>query len=451
MRMQKKIGIVLCAMLVGYLGACSAAFGVEKPTTTQKTCVTGECHADYGEKTHVHGPVGLGNCQACHTEDSAAEHTYSFAREGKDLCEYCHLDQAAKKHVHEPLKDGNCLDCHDPHSSDSEFLVKADSVAELCETCHQVTANMKFLHGPTAVGQCSICHSPHSSDYPRLLTMSMSELCVSCHIVTKDELEKFEFVHEPVKGDCVGCHDPHGAGNAKMVKDFAPFLCYKCHKDIQKVAENSEYQHSIVSDFDGCNHCHTPHASTVPFLLKEDSASLCMSCHDKPQGISQDEVLPAFTDELKDKKYLHGPVADKDCSGCHTAHGSKYFKLLAKEYPPVFYAPFDEKNYELCFGCHPKTLVEVEKTEDLTDFRNGDLNLHYTHVHKERRGRTCRACHETHASNLPKHIRKSVPYGAWELPVGFSKTSTGGSCKSGCHVVKQYDRENAVDNSDSSS
>ena len=136
-----------------------------------------------------------------------------------------------------------------------------------------------------------------------------------------------------------------------MVKDLVPFLCYTCHKDIQKIAENSMYQHSIVGDIDGCMHCHTPHASTVKFLLEKDAKSLCLTCHDKPQDLGQDEVLPAFTAELEGKEFLHGPVAENDCSGCHSTHGSEYFHLLAKEYPSQFYAPFRKENYELCFGC----------------------------------------------------------------------------------------------------
>jgi predicted CXXCH cytochrome family protein len=261
----------------------------------------------------------------------------------------------------------------------------------------------------------------------------------------KDELETYDVVHEPVKNDCIGCHDPHGAGNTKMVKDLAPFLCYTCHKDIQKIAENSMYQHSIVGDIDGCMHCHTPHASTVKFLLKKDAKSLCLTCHDKPHDLGQNKVLPAFTDELEGKKFLHGPVAENDCSGCHVTHGSEYFRLLAKEYPSQFYAPFRKENYELCFGCHSENLVLTKETSDLTDFRNGDLNLHYLHVNKERRGRTCRSCHATHASNLPKHIRKSVPFGTWSLPVGFTKQQTGGSCSPGCHLPKDYDRKDPVD------
>jgi len=435
---DKSVIVLICVLI-------SNGLAVEKPTSPQKTCVTEECHADYSKKAYVHGPVGLGDCKACHEPLKPEEHAYQFVRKDGDLCEYCHLEQTTKKNIHEPLKTGDCMQCHDPHSSDNKFLITEKTIASLCDNCHNITEGFQFLHGPTAVGECTVCHESHSSDHKGLLVSEHAQLCYSCHVITQNELKKFEFIHEPVKNDCVGCHNPHGASNSKMIKNFAPYLCYTCHKDIQNVAENSMYQHSVVADIDGCMYCHTPHASTVKFLLKNDAMSLCMTCHDKPQQISKDEVLPAFTKELEGKKFLHGPVAQSDCSGCHITHGSKYFKLLAKKHPPIFYAPFSEENYELCFSCHAKTLVLTAKTEDLTDFRNGDLNLHFLHVNKERRGRTCRACHQTHASNLPKHIRESVPYGMWELPVGFTKTETGGGCISGCHLPKDYDRKKPVD------
>lgn len=422
----------------------STALAAEKPTTPQQTCVTEECHADYGKKTYVHGPVSLGDCKACHKSLNPQEHTFEFDRKGPDLCEYCHLDQTTRKNVHEPLKTGECTQCHDPHSSDNKFLLPEKTVAALCDNCHKVTEGRAFLHGPTAVGECTVCHQSHSSDFPRLLVSDPAQLCFSCHVVTQNELKKYEFIHEPAKNDCIGCHDPHGGSDSKLTRNLAPLLCYTCHKDIQKIAESSTYQHSIVRDISGCLKCHTPHASTVKFLLKKDAASLCMACHDKPVAISKDEVLPAFTDQIKDKKFLHGPVAQSDCSGCHVTHGSEHFRLLAKEYPPQFYAPFSKENYALCFSCHPESVVLTRETSDLTDFRNGTLNLHYVHVNKLERGRTCRSCHATHASNLPKHIRESVPYGVWNLPIQFEKTQTGGGCRPGCHLPYPYDRQSPV-------
>jgi predicted CXXCH cytochrome family protein len=303
---------------------------------------------------------------------------------------------------------------------------------------------MKFLHGPVAAGECSVCHDSHGSDYKNLLTIDPNELCFSCHEVTKNELEKFEFVHEPMEGQCDGCHDVHGANDAMMLIDKMPKLCYSCHEDIKKMVETAKYKHSVVTEEDGCMHCHTPHASTVKYGLKAAPIELCMTCHDKPVVISKDEVLGAFTAEIENKKFLHGPIAEKDCEGCHISHGSDHFRLLTKDYPPQFYSPFSEENYELCFSCHSESMVLTKETSDLTDFRNGDLNLHFLHVNKERRGRTCRACHETHASNLPWHIRKSVPYGWWDLPIQFEKTETGGGCKPGCHLPSAYDRQTPV-------
>ncbi|MHC4707413.1 MAG: hypothetical protein ACYS8I_10055 [Planctomycetota bacterium] len=55
---SKKLGYRLVVLLVCVLACSSRA--VEKPTSPQKTCVTEECHADYGKEAHVHAPVGLG-------------------------------------------------------------------------------------------------------------------------------------------------------------------------------------------------------------------------------------------------------------------------------------------------------------------------------------------------------------------------------------------------------
>jgi len=423
----------------------ASVYAVEKPTTKTETCITAECHGERGKKAFVHGPISLGDCKSCHELQDAATHSFSLAREGKDLCEFCHLDQSGKLYMHEPLTKGDCLQCHESHESDNKALLLKESVAKSCEECHQVTENMTHLHGPTAVGECSVCHNAHGSDYEKLLTREPDKLCAACHEITMEEIEKFEFVHEPVRDNCVGCHNPHGANNWKMLNAEAPDMCFPCHEEIQQTAKDSKHQHNVVSEPGGCLKCHTPHASTVRFLLASEPTTLCMTCHDKPLAIAKDKVLPAFTDQLKDKQFLHGPIKDNDCSGCHLTHGSDHFRILAKEYPEIFYAPFDETKYDLCFGCHEKTLVWTAETEDLTDFRNGKQNLHFLHVNKARRGRTCRACHATHASNMPKHIRATVPYGVWDLPINFSKTETGGSCSPGCHIVKDYDRQTAVD------
>ncbi len=429
--------------LVLVLGGIS--FAVDKPTSLQESCVTSECHTTYKEKTHLHGPMELDDCKACHKPVEPAKHTWKLLHSVTDLCQSCHLEVATMTNVHGPLMTGDCLQCHDPHSSDNKSFLHKQTVAEQCAECHDTTAHMEFLHGPVAVGECTICHDSHSSNYKGLLKVEPKELCFSCHTMTAEELKQYEYIHEPAKGECVGCHDPHGAANAQMIKDDSSQLCFSCHEEIREIAETAKVKHNMITAEGGCLKCHTPHASTVKKLLKSDPETLCLSCHDKPQKISETETLAPFTKELKDKKFLHGPVADKDCNGCHQAHGSDHFRLLIKDYPAQFYAPYSVEKYDLCFSCHPNALAQTDRTVDLTEFRNGSLNLHYLHVNKDTRGRTCRACHQTHASNLPKHVRQTVPYGMWELPVQFDKTETGGVCTPGCHVVKEYDRKNPVD------
>ena len=76
----------------------------------------------------------------------------------------------------------------------------------------------------------------------------------------------------------------------------------------------------------------------------------------------------------------------------------------------------------------------------VTGFRNGEENLHFKHVNKIDKGRTCRACHDFHASPNPKHIKTQTKFGNWEFKLNYQKTETGGSCWPGCHVQRKYDR-----------
>lgn len=431
-------------VLLIVISLISYAFSVEKPQTETDSCITEECHVEHTSKPVIHDPVSEGSCEACHESDNVKEHTFKLTDEEPGICFQCH-DELTKKYVHGALKDGKCSQCHETHSSENKFRLHAKRVGDMCSECHEVAENATHVHGPTSVGECTLCHEAHESDYENRLTMGPDQLCVFCHVTTKEELEELEFVHEAVRENCVDCHDPHGANNWKMLKAETPDMCFPCHEEILAKAWGSLQPHNVVFEQGGCLKCHTPHASSVRYLLNSVPTTLCMTCHEKPQTVTVNKVMPAFID-LKDKRYLHGPVKDEDCSGCHMTHGSDNFRMLAREYPSGFYTSFDETKYELCFGCHEKTLVQTSTTDDLTDFRNGNQNLHFLHVNKERRGRTCRACHQTHASNHPKHIRTSVPYGGWkDLPINFSKTETGGFCDPGCHLAKRYDRQTAVD------
>jgi predicted CXXCH cytochrome family protein len=220
-------------------------------------------------------------------------------------------------------------------------------------------------------------------------------------------------------------------------------LCGECHDDIVDTAETSAVDHAPSVTGDECLNCHSPHASGNPGILLEPQRDLCLTCHDKAVK-SGDSTLMDMKSWLMENEEWHQPIREDDCAGCHQPHGSANFRLLVEPFPSTFYARFDVALYGLCFSCHEEAKVTVERTRTLTAFRDGNRNLHSLHVNKEKRGRTCRACHDLHASPNPLHIRQEVPYGKWLMPINFQKNETGGSCHPGCHEIKSYDR-NAKD------
>ncbi|MDH4322158.1 MAG: cytochrome c3 family protein, partial [Desulfobulbaceae bacterium] len=144
---------------------------------------------------------------------------------------------------------------------------------------------------------------------------------------------------------------------------------------------------------------------------------------------------------VAESKHRHGPTKTGDCTSCHKVHGSEFAKLLVRYFPGNFYSEYNPDQYNLCFGCHNKDIAKKKFTTTLTNFRDGEYNLHYFHVNMKK-GRTCIACHAPHASNQNKHVRYEVPFGDWSYPINFTIRPTGGTCIVGCHAPKTYDRQN---------
>lgn len=412
------------------------------------SCVTSDCHAALGERSHLHWPdfEKPGQCQECHLPDGN-RHEFDSDETGK-ACLRCHEDLSeritAAKNTHEALEDG-CLECHDPHGAEVENLLLRigddEDLKPLCFECHEdVILGGEYRHGPADLGACTMCHDPHASSEDSLLLAEGIELCAGCHEEITEGIEGATYVHDPAEDDCVDCHDPHSGPAPLMLPAVGRQLCNECHDDIVEAAENAEVDHSPVLEGDECLRCHSPHASNSSPILREPQRDLCLSCHDKPVKSGESTLLD-MAKWLRENKEWHKPVLEDDCAGCHQPHGSANFRLLKELYPSRFYASFDIAKYALCFSCHEKSIVTEQRTRTLTGFRDGDRNLHFLHVNKEKRGRTCRACHEVHASQFPLHIREKVPYGKWMMPINFKKTEAGGSCHAGCHKLKAYDRE----------
>jgi predicted CXXCH cytochrome family protein len=207
---------------------------------------------------------------------------------------------------------------------------------------------------------------------------------------------------------------------------------------------NATFKHSVVTKDAACLNCHTAHGGDLAKLMRNDPIKVCMRCHENDQKDPTGRVVHSVAMVMDPKLSKHGPIRDGNCAGCHNTHGSDVSRLLKAPYPEAFYQPFSEDKYQLCFSCHDKQLVETPKTANLTNFRNGDRNLHFVHVNRDK-GRNCRSCHETHASRNELQIRDSVPFGQWEMPLKYVSSASGGSCSPGCHKPFAYDRNKPVD------
>ena len=205
---------------------------------------------------------------------------------------------------------------------------------------------------------------------------------------------------------------------------FAQNSCMtgECHGD-------GKFKVTMHPDESECQDCHEQLVETHPekkvknFKLTQNI--ICQDCHD----------------DITDNKLNHKPVGEGKCLSCHSPHGDMAHKFLLKEYTAKPFVNYSKNSYQLCFSCHARDLLRFPDTSFSTEFRDGDRNLHYLHVNKEKRGRNCILCHEVHVSELPKLIARKVPFGIWQLPLHFEKNDTGGSCTPGCHKKESYNRE----------
>jgi predicted CXXCH cytochrome family protein len=354
-------------------------------------------------------------------------------------CVDCHKQSVSRNGTCLLTGERMCVLCHEiPEAGGRADL--ADPSAALCFKCHaEETFRGDFAHGPFAAGACLTCHSPHGGDASAMVRIDGRQLCLACHKDMEPDFANARFRHQATASGCTGCHSPHASGYRYQILKPVPDVCAKCHEDTFKKFETAAVTHSPVKEDPACLNCHDPHASGNERLLLGEDMALCLGCHNDAVKAGQYELAPMGR-LLAENPLRHGPLQFGECSACHNAHGSPYFRLLTDAYPGRLYAPYFESSYALCFRCHEPALAGEERTESRTGFRDGDRNLHFVHVNKSSMGRTCGLCHDAHASTQPKHVRESVPFGTWNLPVKFKQTENGGSCEPGCHAAQSYDR-----------
>jgi predicted CXXCH cytochrome family protein len=431
-----------------------------EPLPEKAECVTAECHATYKTAAHIHGPVAAASCQSCHMPDQGG-HRYPLLRTGNALCTFCHAVTGTQAHQHKALeptaagsttnaatapvsKTGGCLACHDPHTSKAKFLLVTDTVETLCAKCHLVPLK-KYAHQPFAAGQCTMCHQPHQSDYANLLRNGDGpQHCFSCHADKQRVMTQSLNVHQPATQSCTTCHSPHATDIPEQLKLPVDVMCLNCHTKVKDQITKARHVHGALTA-GNCASCHDAHASNQPEELKARTDKVCLTCHEKAIGTADGRTIAAMGPVLASKN-LHGPVKAGHCSECHLPHAADQPNLLKQYFPDTFYAKFDVNNYALCFSCHNPEMVLRARTGNLTNFRDGDENLHFVHVNRDDKGRTCITCHDVHGSNLPNHMAASVPFEGsnWSMPINYERMATGGSCTPGCHDKRTYDRSKPV-------
>nr|MBF0221219.1 hypothetical protein [Desulfobulbaceae bacterium] len=251
-------------------------------------------------------------------------------------------------------------------------------------------------------------------------TAEESNCTSACHLDMGDD----QHLNPTGNTQCSSCHqkilEPHPQENRQTFIS-SNSACQKCHPKVM------EYKllHAPVAAGE-CSACHTPHKNKNNSYLQETETLICYTCH--PEVISKSDTV------------FHGEINQGKCQACHAAHGSDYSQLLKAKYSTSYFNDYNSDHYEFCFKCHKIDLLLHPQTSYNTNFRDGKDNLHYVHVNKTLKGRSCKFCHEIHSGTLPKLMADTVPFGEWNMPINFIINENGGQCAPGCHAPKSYQR-----------
>lgn len=329
------------------------------------------------------------------------------------------------------------------------LLLQTNAIGQeqACIECHKDMVEKKFIHGPVDV-DCTFCHESNGEQHPNdnvkgfTIAEEGPDLCYSCHTEHHTANTTNTYGHSAViDGDCLDCHEVHSSDEPKFISMNVPDLCNMCHYEVEETVLGLAVVHGPLKEKNSCVSCHATHSSAEYKLLKSSEKTLCLKCHNKTIT-TDNRIIKDISKKISEGTVVHAPLED-GCVTCHSPHASANSKLLTMSYPGGNYAVGVSENYELCFTCHDAESLTEATTTYVTNFRNGELNLHYLHVNKEK-GRTCNNCHSVHGS-LRKHlIAETVKFGRWDMPLNYVPTENGGSCSTGCHRDWKYDRTQAV-------
>lgn len=267
---------------------------------------------------------------------------------------------------------------------------------------------------------------------------SDNKKCLDCHAAINSK----PVVH-PASEDCDNCHKSKGMSHPQTgekgfnLTENLPGLCFTCHGEQKDKFDKISKKHGPVNDSKSCSNCHNSHSSDGKKLTLADDNKLCYTCHNKAITVGNRKIVN-MKKLIEGSKYVHSAI-ESGCASCHVAHGSNFANLLIGTFPKSEYVRANKDSFALCFSCHDAELIGAQTTTSATGFRNGDKNLHFLHINGEK-GRSCKLCHNIHASNNKFNINETVKFGNMTMKLNYKDNEKGGSCFPGCHGEKQYVR-----------
>ena len=165
-------------------------------------------------------------------------------------------------------------------------------------------------------------------------------------------------------------------------------LCVDCHDDFADRLEKP-FVHTPITEGD-CTGCHNPHTSNYEMLLAAESGEMCMECHD--------DLVPSET------KSAHEVFVEGKCLSCHDPHAAENEMNLLKA------------GSALCFECHEalgKRIAENEfehepVVEDCLECHNPHVSAESSKLLKDAQPKLCLECHETDEASFKK-VHKKYP------------------------------------------